>query len=272
MSRWRELSHDAAVRACRTYDVDQAWIPIVASCTLGIIAVESRFGRSPRYQAKRALRTLLSRSHCLKRLTPRAQGIAQIDQDRAEYLVQDSALDHDLRLCSRDGAIEATALGLAKAISLHYPAPSPRPSQTQARIILITHNAGWMVPRVARLQESLVKLDLLPPHSPRTGFAGPMTLSALGLAASRFGCPTLCEVLRGNGLTLPVAWGLMHPDLAPIVRQSDLFRSLDFAARQVGEDLDEPRFPCYRFRRLHTGWISSAGYARTVLAHAEGVR
>ena len=271
-SRWYELSSDAAVRACRTYGVNQIWVPTIVECTLGIVAVESRFGRSPRYRAKEALRCLLAPSKFLLHFAPQAQGIAQIDQGRAEYLAHDAALDHDLHVGSRDGAIAATALGLAKAALLHYPRRAQRPSRSCCANVVITHNAGWMTPKVARLQEVLAKLGLLAVDTQRNGFVGPRTRAALDLAASRFGCPTLRETLRDHGISAPPEWGLTHPSLFPLFRQSALFESLQHAAAAVGESLDEPKFPEYRIRRWYTGWISSRDYARAVLAHAEGWR
>ena len=272
LSVWHKVSVDVAIRACHSYGVSQAWVQAVANCTLGIVAVESKFGRSPRYHLKCALRRLLSHSESLKRFAPRSQGVAQIDQDRAEYLAHDAALTSDLDVWSFDGAIEATTLGLAKAISLHYATRRHSPSQAEMSIVLITHNAGWMAPRVARLQESLVKLHFLRPETQRSGFVGPMTLSALDSAADLFDCLTLSEDLRAKGLVVPPARGLTHPDLFPVAMRSDLFRMLHLAALQVGEDLEVPRFPEYRFRRWHTGWISSFGYARAVLAHSEDWR
>ena len=269
LSVWHAVSVDAAIRACRSYGVSQAWVQAVANCTMGILAVESKFGRSPRYHLKCALRGLLSHSKSLRRFAPRSQGIAQIDQDRADYLVRDAGLACELDVWSFDGAIEATTLGLAKAISLHYATMRCSPSQAEMSIVSITHNAGWMAPRVARLQESLVKLDFLKPETQRSGFVGPLTLSALDAAAEFFCCPTLSEDLQVKGLVVHPARGLTHPDIFPVAMGSDLFRTLHLAALQVGEDLDAPRFPEYRFRRWHTGWISSFGYATAVLAQSE---
>ncbi len=266
---WHELSSDAAVHACRTYGVSQVWAPTIAACTLGIIEVESRFGTSERYRAKVAVRRVLSHPTFLLRLGPRAQGIAQIDQDRVTYLADDAALNHELDVWSPDGAVEATALGLAKAVSLHYPAQEHRPSRAQRANVVITHNAGWMTPRVARLQEVLVKLGFLQAETQRNGFAGPRTLAALDLAASHLGRPTLAQTMHANEFHARPAWGLTHPDLAPMVRRSTLFESLQHAASSVGESLDEPRFPDYRVRRWYTGWISSPDYARAVLLQAE---
>lgn len=239
---------------------------------MGILTVESKFGRSPRYHLKCAVSRLLSYSELLERFAPRSQGVAQINEDRAKYLAHNAVLARDLDIWSIDGAIEATTLGLAKAISLHFATRRSSPSQAEASIVVITHNAGWMAPRVARLQESLVKLRFLRPETPRSGFVGPMTLSALNSAADFFGCLTLSEDLRAKGLWVHPARGLTHPDLFPIAKKSDLFGMLDVAAHQVGEDLEMPRFPEYRFRRWHTGWISSFGYARAVLAHSEDWR
>lgn len=135
-------------------------------------------------------------------------------------------------------------------------------------MLIITHNAGWLVPRVARLQEVLVLLDFLPSRTPKNGSAGPSTVAALDRAARRFGCPTIQDVLRTNRLGRTPAWGLTNPDLAGIVYGSDLFRSLQEEAARIGENLFEPKFPLYRFRRWYTGWISSEGYARAALVHA----
>ena len=147
-----------------------------------------------------------------------------------------------------------------------------RPPRSCCANIVITHNAGWMTPKVARLQEVLAKLGLLAVDTQRNGFVGPRTRAALDLAASRFGCPTLRETMRDHGISAPPEWGLTHPDLFPLFRQSALFESLQHAASAVGESLDEPKFPEYRIRRWYTGWISSGDYARAVLAHAEGWR
>jgi len=269
---WHAASADASMRACQSYGLSQAWVEAVTNCTLGIIAVESKFGRSPRYHLKSALRRLLSSSESLKRFTPRSKGVAQINQDRTEYLERDAALTRALDVWSLAGAIEATSLGLAKAVSLYYATRALSPSQGEMSIVVITHNAGWMAPQVSRLQESLVRLRFLRPETQRSGFVGPMTLSALNAAANFFGCHTLSENLQAKGLLVHPTRGLTHPDLFPIVKGSDLFQTLYVAALQVGEDLDVPRFPDYRFQRWHTGWISSHGYARAVLAQSEDWR
>ena len=269
---WHTASVDAGMRACHSYGIGQAWVEAIANCTLGIVAVESKFGRSSRYHLKSALRRLLSYSESLKQFTPRSEGVGHINQDRAEYLAHDAALTRELDVWSLGGAIEATSLGLAKAVSLYYAKRRLSPSQAEMSIVAITHNAGWMAPRVSRLQESLVKLRFLRPETPRSGFVGPMTLSALDAAADFFGCLTLSEDLQAKGLVVHPARGLTHPDLFPVVMGSDLFQTLYVVALQVGEDLEVPRFPEYRFRRWHTGWISSYGYARAVLAHSEDWR
>ena len=271
-STWREASASAARIACSIYSVSQAWVPAVAGCTFGIIAVESKFGRSPRYHLKCRLHRLLYRRPSLAHYAPNSQGPAQVDRGRAEYLSGDRTLNRDLDLWARDGATEATALGLAKAISLHYPRNRRRPSRSETAIIVITHNTGWMSPRVARLQEALVRLDLLAPQTPRNGFAGPQTLAALDLAASRFSCPKLSEAIQEDGRLVSPQRALTHPDLLPDVRRSTLFQSLHLSAQSAGQDLDEPLFPDYRIRHWHTGWISSIRYADAVLTYVNGLR
>ena len=271
-STWHEQSASAARTACGIYSVSQAWVPAIAGCTFGIIAVESKFGRSPRYHLKCLLQRLLPQRTSLAHYAPNAQGPAQVYRGRAEYLARDRTLKHDLDLWARAGAAEATALGLAKAISLHYPRNHRHPSRSETAIIVITHNTGWMSPRVARLQEALVRLDLLAPQTPRNGFAGPQTLAALDLAASRFSCPKLSEAIQEDGRLVSPQRALTHPDLLPDVRRSTLFQSLDLSAQSAGQDLDEPLFPDYRIRHWHTGWISSIRYADAVLTHVNGLR
>lgn len=269
---WCIDAHRAAGEACELYEVSAVWVPWLADCVLGIIAVESRYGRSPRYIAKRILGRIISRSGHFSALAPRAKGIAQIDAGRAEYLNADGCLGVELDPCSRDDALTLTAMGLAKAASLHFPRSSCSPHDDQLAIVSITHNAGWMVPRVARLQATLAKLDPLASRLANNGVAGPATLAALDRVADRMACPTLSAVMRASGAGVPPVWGLTHPDLFPIFSCSDLFGVLSAAAIAVGENLDEPLFPRYRFRRWYTGWISSEGYAGEVLAHSKDWR
>ena len=267
LSWCRQVSDAAAISACKSYGVSEAWVQTVADSTLGIIAVESKFGQSARYRIKGLLHGLFSGSDKLKQFAPRGQGLAQVNQDRADYLVADAMLDHTLDIWQPEGAMQATALGLAKAISLHYPDRPRCPSRTEAAIVVITHNAGWMAPRVARLQNVLARFGMTSIQFQTNGFVGPMTVSALDRAAQALMCPTLAETMQRNGFTDPPAWGLTHPDLFPVVRESALFRSLSDVARRLGEDLDEPLLPGYRFRRWHTGWITSHGYTEAVLSY-----
>ena len=268
-SDWREMAAQAAVRVCPIYGVSHAWASTIADCSLGIIAVESKFGKSPRYRARKTVLNLLCRSRHLPCFASRAQGIAQIDQSRVKYLTENAELDNELDVWTDDGAVIATALGLAKAISLLYPDQTHCPSRLQAANILITHNAGWLAPRIARLQEVLVRLGWLAADIERSGFVGSRTLIALDSAARHLDCPSLSDTILAEGISAPPAWGLTHPDLLPFVYQSDLFESLQHSAQGIGENLNEPRFPDYRIRRWYTGWISSVGYARTVFTHAD---
>lgn len=269
---WHVVANQGAAAACKVYGVSDAWASRLRDCVLGIIAVESRYGRSPRYHAKRLLRHAVSRSPRLSMLAPRAQGLAQIDAGRVQYLTADACPIDGLDACTRSGALTITALGLAKAASLHFPRSSCPPDDDQLAILAITHNAGWMIPRVARLQMVLDKLDPFGSCLPYSGVAGPATLAALDRFAGRLSCPTLGAVLEASGVDVPPALGLTHPDLFPIFNGSDLFQGLIGAASVVGENLDEPLFPRYRFRRWYTGWISSEGYARAVLDHANDWR
>ena len=264
---WRGLSAGAATQACGMYRVGESWIPVIAESTLGIISSESRFGHGRRYRCKRMLQFVASSCTLFSRLVPDAQGVAQVKQERLDYLSRDLNLCRKIDLWSSEGAIETTALGLAKAVSLLFPNQQHRPSKSETAIVVVTHNAGWMTPRVARLQDVLAKLKLLEPRTRRSGFVGPLTLAALNCAASRFGCDGLAELLLAVGVSKPPAFCLTHPDLYPLFRRSDLFRLLYESARAIGEDLDAPLFPDYRFRRWHTGWISSVGYADSVLSH-----
>ena len=266
---WREEAREAAILSCRAYGVSFVWVPILQDCVLGILAVESKFGRSPRYRAKSVLQHVLGNAQLTRRFAPRSLGIAQINQQRADYLAGDAGLDHELDVRSTRGAIEGTALGLAKAVSLYTAGRMPKPTRPEPAILVITHNAGWLAPRVARLQMALAKLDLLPQQAGLNGIVGPTTLSALDRVAVSFGCRSLADELHSNGSNVPPAWGLTHPDIFPLVRRGDLFRLLQNAAAGVGEDLDEPLFPNYEIRRWYTGRITAAGYARTVLAYAD---
>lgn len=268
-SEWDDLLADSSFRACCSYGLQSVWVSAIAGCTHGIVAVESKFGQSPRYLLKRALQRAVAYPNVVSRWAPRAQGIAQIDPDRAAYLALDAAAAPDFDVRSTEGAVAATALGLAKAISIHYPAQRHAPTHAHRRVIAITHNAGWMAPRVAAIQESLVKLEFLEAETQASGFVGATTLSALNRAAVYFGCASLPDVVHSCGLDVSPAWALTHPDIFSAVRRSDLFQSLYLAARRLGLNPDEPRFPEYRVRRWHTGWISSVGYAASVVAHAE---
>ena len=269
---WVTEASAAAVMSCRAYGVDGAWTPAVRDCTLGIGWVESRFGTSPRYRAKGVLQRLHGHARLPRRFAPRALGPAQINRQRADYLAQDAALDHDLDVRSLRGAVEGTALGLAKAISLYYAGREEPPLPAEQAIIVITHNAGWMAPRVARLQRALARLGLLPAAVAPSGFVGAATRFALDRAAERFACRPLRDEIGASGLQVPPAWGLTHPGIAPLVRRCELFEALQVAASRAGEDLDEPLFPTYEIRRWYTGRITANGYARTVLAVAENSR
>ena len=272
LERWYLTAMQAATRACNTYHIRPIWARPIADCSVGIIAVESKFGRSRRYLAKRTLEWLSLRSALVASFRPSARGIAQIDRYREQYLTNDAGLVAGLDVGSRCGAIQATALGLAKAASIHFPILASAPSAEELAIIAITHNAGWMAPRVARLQEVLAKLNLLPADTPRTGFVGPLTLVALDLAAARVGCVTLAEFIRAEGLATDVACGLTDPDLESMIRGSELFASLGVAAGDVGECLTEPKFPDYCTQLWHTGRIASRGYANAVLSYSDGRR
>lgn len=271
-SAWHNAARQAAAEACATYAVDRSWASPLSNCVLGIIAVESKYGRSRRFHAKRLLQSATRRSTLLSGLAPAALGVAQIDGGRVAYLRRDAGLDTGVDGASRDGAIRLTALGLAKAAAIHYPGRRRVPSDEELAILVITHNAGWMVPRVARLQEVLISLGFLPFLTPRNGAVGPSTISALDSAARRLGCATIKEVLSSNGLHRSPAWGLTDPDLVQQIYRSELLRSLQDAAAGIGENLCAPKFPLYRFRRWYTGWISSQGYARAALAHAHAWR
>ena len=265
---WHDAARRAAAEACATYQLHRSWTSPLSDCVLGIIAVESRYGRSRRFHAKRLLQGATRRSPLLSRLAPAAQGIAQIDKGRVAYLRRDAGLGAGIDARDRYGAIRLTALGLAKAAAIHYSFRRLEPVDEELAILIITHNAGWMVPRVARLQDVLVSLGFLSSQTPRSGAVGPSTLAALDRAAHLFGCATIRDVWPASRLSRPPAWGLTDPDLAWIVYQSDLFHHLQHAAIGIGESLCEPMFPLYRFRRWYTGWISSEGYARAALAHA----
>ena len=266
---WKTAALLATEAACRNYGVTDTWAPRLADCALGVIAVESKFGRSRRYRAKRLLRQVPFDPLGLSRVAPGAQGIAQIDEWRVGNLSREAGLDHDLDAWSWDGALNLVALGLAKAASLLYGNRGEPPNDEQVAITAITHNAGWMVPRVARLQVVLAKLGLLESGLAGNGAAGPATLQALDDASRRFECLAIGDVLLSASLQSPPERGLTDPELYPLVGRSELFRSLRHAASAVGEDLDEPLFPAYRFRRWYTGWISSKGYACAVLAQSE---
>ncbi len=267
-SAWHDAARYAAVEACATYQLHGSLVSPLSDCVLGIIGVESRYGRSRRFHAKHLLQGATHRFTLLSRLAPTAQGIAQIDKGRVAYLKRDAGLGADINASDPNGAIRLTALGLAKAAAIHYACRRLEPVDEELAVLIITHNAGWMVPRVARLQEVLASLGFLNSQIPRSGAVGPSTLAALDSAARRFGCATIQDVWPASRLRRSPAWGLTDPDLAGIVYQSDLFHSLQYAAIGIGDNLCEPKFPLYRFRRWYTGWISSEGYARAALAHA----
>lgn len=270
--RWTETlmtaAKDSASIACEAYEVNLSWSGSIAKSTMGIIAVESKFGRSPRYLIKNAIQRILAGSDALARLAPQARGLAQMDHGRASYLINDTspALTFDVRM--PEGAVLATALGLAKAASIHFPSQLGLPTRDQLAVLVITHNSGWMSPSVARLQELLMKMGNLTEESGCSGFVGSNTLGALDRAALCFQCPNLAETIESAIAGVPPGFGLTDPDLYPAFRRSELAGFLSHAGRRIGVDLDEPKFPEYRFRRWYTGWIRSTEYAREVLFHA----
>lgn len=77
---WHYAARRAATEACAIYQLDQDWASPLSDCVLGVIAVESKDGRSWRLHAKRLLQRTASHSTLLSRLPPEAQGIAQIDE------------------------------------------------------------------------------------------------------------------------------------------------------------------------------------------------
>lgn len=268
--QWQSSALEAAALATAEYELHDHWKVHIACSVLGIISVESKLGTSRRYLLKRALhraRGITNRSP-LRDLMPRAQGPAQIDRGRASYLRADARLQDTPDAWSTDGALLLTALGLAKAVTIHFPTLVDEPNESHLANLVITHNAGWMAPRIARLQLALTKLGLLDHRTSPNGVAGPSTLAALDSVADRWNLPTLSDWLRDRDIREMPSWCLNHPDLGRVLCEADLFVRLRTAATIAGHDLDEPLFPLYRFRRWYTGWISSNGYARTVLLHS----
>lgn len=268
--QWQSSALEAAALATADYELHDHWKVHIACSALGIISVESKLGTSRRYFLKRALhraRGITDRSP-LRALMPRAQGPAQIDRGRASYLRADARLQDTPDAWSTDGALLLTALGLAKAVTIHFPTLAEEPNESQLANLVITHNAGWMAPRIARLQLVLTNLGLLDHRKSPNGVAGPSTLRALDSVAARWSLPTLSDWLGDRNIREAPSWCINHPDIGRVLCEADLFERLRTAARAVGHDLDEPLFPLYRFRRWYTGWISSSGYAGSVLLHS----
>lgn len=63
----------------------------------------------------------------------------------------------------------------------------------------MTHNAGWMTSKVARLQDALLRL--LEPQTPRNGSAGPLTLKAYSRTTSKSGLRDLITLPFGTDVS-----------------------------------------------------------------------
>jgi len=252
---WVDEAVRAAEAAIECQGLPSTYAPDVAALALGLVEVESNFGRGPRFQLKQRLAPFVRFLN--------SRGVGQVTIDRARYLAAEFGLAAPtLRdLNSREFSLRLVSLGVCKALGVYGGTLRTLDSTEVALACAVTHHAGFMTPQVAAIQSMLNAVNPLSQQLPLTGVAGPRTYRAMECfvrRAPRSAASWKRFTDRRNALTDPecAQWFFSLPHGSML---------LEDAESRSGRRYELYRIPSYSFRAVYSGRIDSMLYARSAI-------
>jgi len=256
--KWAEVIFASSPQRIKEYNLDPLQESDLAGLTAGIIQRESTWGTGPRYRIKSQIRDVILPDFVLS--STDAVGYSQVHVGTAQDLAQRFGEEFDVdELNTEEGSVKYAQRVLAQAFQLY--APSGRPlTREEKEIIAVTYNTGLMKPRNAALQVQLKDLGYIPEGTEPSGNIGPATTTGFLKLAQDI----------GYSITEPEIVNLMGQSQRNKFEQSKLYLALK--ERWKEKYKGEPKYavmPQYSNERIHTGVITSKGYAEEVVATAE---
>ena len=222
--------------------------------TAGILKRESNFGESNRARLKSLFDLLPDSANPFV-----SRGPAQIKVDTARGIAESFGENFDSDdLKTKEGSVKYAQRLLSQAIQ-YYSTPGQPLSQSQREMIAVTYNSGLLSPRNTALQSQLIDLGYISPGTQTTGNVGPATIEGL------------TRLARDESISLPPG-GI--PAVMGVSKKSQFengklyLRLKERWQNKMGKEAEYAAFPQYATERMHTGQITSKGYAEAVAGYA----